>query len=214
MTNADGEVRFENLAPGDYQLSREQATATSRGVTVRGGLDTQIVTIRPNETTHAQIGSRLELVTVGIDPVPPPAFQLQAHDAKRIVTADVLRPGVYSFRVAPNAQYDLFLVTSYSSGTYIGFVPADYSGQVLSFQLGGNNLQFRVTKKDMPVAGMTVRLITAVGGPAGWAVTGADGGATIGYLQPGAYSAVINGVIVGSAFLRGGRTDAIDISVD
>jgi hypothetical protein len=204
ITNGEGNVELAGLAPGDYHVNRDRITSTSRGIIVSGGSDTQTASVRPNETTHLQFGSHRRLVRITIDPAPPPELDLRAHSPQRLVTAAVLRPGMFSFRVRPQEMYELRLGTA-DYGVVVGQVPADSTAQLLSFALGNSEVQLRITKNDGPAAGLRVRLMRASGTLAGWAVTDANGFATIPYLRPDSYTAVAEGRLLGTVSVLAGR---------
>lgn len=197
ITSGEGRVLFEPLAPGAYHVTRERVTSTSRGITVSGGADTQTVSVRANETTHLEIGSRLQIVHVTVQPVPPAAFALRARGSQRVVTATAAASGQYSFRAHPNQQYDLTLVNA-GRGVFIGHVGADYAGQVLSVQLGNREARLRLMKNEQPAAGVLVRLTNASGEPAAWAITDATGFASIPYMRAGTYSVIVDDQPVGT----------------
>lgn len=205
ITDGEGHVELTALAPGDYQVSRERVIATSHGVSVSGGADTQIVSVRANETTNLQFGSQRKLVRIAIDPAPPVDLALRAHTPQRVVTAGVLRPGMFSFRARPKETYDLRLGTT-ERGVVVGQVPADSTAQLLSFSLGNGEVQLRITKNDAPASGLRVRLVSGGGALAGWAVTDGNGLATIPYLRPDSYTAVADGRSLGTVSVLAGRT--------
>jgi hypothetical protein len=204
ITDGEGHVELTALAPGDYQVSRERTIATSRGVSVSGGSDTQVVSVRANETTHLQFGSQRKLVRIAIDPAPPADLALWAHGPQRVVTAALSRPGMFSFRARPNEAYELRLGTP-EYGVVVGQVPADSTTQLLSFTLGNGEVQLRITKNETPATGLRVRLVSAAGLLAGWAVTDANGLATIPYLRPDSYTAVAEGRSLGTVSVPAGR---------
>lgn len=197
ITSAEGRLRFELLAPGDYHVTRERVTTTSRGITVSGGADTQRTSVRANETTHLEIGSRLQLVKVTIDPAPPAVFAIRAHGSQRVVTATADASGQYSFRGRPGQAYDLTLVSE-RKGVFIGHIGSDYAGQMLSFHLGNREARLRVMQNEQPAADVLVRLANASGAPAAWAITDAGGFASIPYLRAGTYSVLVEGQRIGS----------------
>lgn len=197
ITNGQGRVLLERLAPGKHQVTRERVTSTSRGITVSGGADTQTVAVRQNETTHVEIGTRLRLVKVVVEPAPAAAFELRAHGSQRVVTATATAAGQYSFRARPSQGYDIALATA-RHGVFIGHVGADHSGQVLSFQLGNREARLRITKGEEPAADVLVRLVTVSGAPAGWALTDPAGFASVPYLRPGTYSVLVEGQPIGT----------------
>ncbi len=197
ITSGEGRVRLERLAPGNYHVTRERVTSTSRGITVSGGADTQTVAVRANETTEVEIGSRLQLVKVTVHPAPAVAFALRAHGAQRVVTAIAEASGQYSFRARPDQRYDLALVTA-GKGVFIGHVGADYAGQLLSFPLGNREARLCVMKNEEPAADVLVRLSSSSGAPAAWAITDAAGFASIPYLRAGTYAVVVEDQPIGT----------------
>jgi hypothetical protein len=213
ITDGEGHVELTALAPGDYQVSRDRIIATSRGVSVSGGSDTQVVSVRANETTYLQFGSQRKLVRIAIDPAPPPELSLRAHGPQRFVTAVVSSPGMFSFKARPNEAYELRLGAA-DYGVVIGQVPADSTAQLLSFPLGNSEVQLRITKNDAPAVGSRVRLVSGGGALAGWAVTDANGFATIPYLRPGSYTAVAEGRSLGTVSVLPGRAALLAGSIE
>lgn len=213
MTDAEGRVRLHDLAPGRYRVTRERVTATSTGVSVRGGMATQSATVRAGETTYVEIGSRTREIRVMISPPPSSDWELVADGPTRLIRGTAEGPGVFSFRRQAGERYALRLHTA-TAGVALGVVPEDFTGELLSFERGNTQLQVRLTKHDLPAAGIHVRLLSLSGSLAAWAITDASGWASIPHLQAGMYAVVAEERPLGSVSVSAAAATSLVRSID
>ncbi|MDQ3282542.1 MAG: carboxypeptidase-like regulatory domain-containing protein, partial [Acidobacteriota bacterium] len=127
IADASGIARQNGLAPGQYFVTRERVSATSRLVTVSGGDDTESALVRAGETTHVELGTPARDVTVALLPAPSAEWKLVAVSGSRVVFGSPLPArGNFQFRKRASERYELRL-ESPSATVVVGVVPAAYS---------------------------------------------------------------------------------------
>ena len=127
-TDGDGFVRFAELPPGDYQVTREHVGAGTGYVFVHGGEVTQFATVRPRETTRLELGKPAPPIRVSVLPAMPAGWQLTASTPTR---SELLTPdsaGFFLVRKHDDETATLRLVRG-NEVRQVGVIPARYTSQ-------------------------------------------------------------------------------------
>ncbi|HET7436548.1 MAG TPA: carboxypeptidase regulatory-like domain-containing protein [Thermoanaerobaculia bacterium] len=212
-TDGSGFARFADLPPGQYQLTREEVRATSRSVSVSGGSDSRMVSVRAAETKQVELGSRDRRITIALDAPLPAGYAVHATSPAQEVDATPVSAGVYTFRRHALDPYELQLRWP-AGGVTIGAIASDQSGDAITISLANAGAKVRVVRGESPAPAMLVQLLDASGRRIAWALTDNAGSASVPYLQPGLYAVLVGDRRAATANIVAGHTAQITAAVE
>ncbi len=207
ITDASGIARHDGLAPGTYNVQREEIRATTKIVTVSGGGDTRIASVRAGEVAQVELGSPYRRTEIVLSPHPVGTWELNARSGSRVVAAMPAGvPGKYSFRRRPQEAYEL-TIGAHGVRVTVGSVPATSENEFMTIVLGTATLRV-----ESSPAGMPLSVHDAQGRVVASAVADANGAATIPYLHAGTYRVLTGSRLLGTAALGEGQTANLKVS--
>ncbi len=211
-TDSTGVAVFADATPGDYEVTREFASAGANYVRVSGGGVWRSAVVKPRETTRVQLGEKATRISVTLSPALSTLWQLRAScpPVVSFLTADP--SGIYVVR-----KRDEACTVSVVDGTrsiYVATIPDDFRGSSMPIMLGSGTVVAVFKRGAAAITGLSVELIMIPSGrPVAFATTLADGSVVIPYISPGAYLLAADGVASGRTLtVSSGFNDAGTIS--
>jgi hypothetical protein len=184
--DAQGVVRFEQLPPGEYQVSRDRVHATAAAVFVSGGAPTAFATVRPRQTTKIELGAPAREIRVVVTPPADASWELSASSASGLQSVTVASNGEYRIRTRPGERYRLGLHRE-ETGVAIGTIPPDFDASSFPVHLGTASLRGLLVRGGVPVPGEILSVLDAAGSTVAWARSGGDGSLLIPYVPSGQF---------------------------
>jgi hypothetical protein len=211
ITDASGVAAFENTAPGEYQVTRDFARASSSVVHVSGGGQWRSAVVKPGETTRVRIGEPATNITITLSPAPPLSWRLRAACPPLITFAGADTAGVYVVRKRDGAC--TLSIVDQGRSTYVGTIPEQFHDTTLAVAIGSGIVTGSVVNERGPIAGANVQLTSATGQFAASAITLANGSFEMDLVGPGTYVISSPGISeTRTISVTGGRADVGTIS--
>jgi hypothetical protein len=208
-----GVAHFDGLTPGEYQVTRERTSATSRQVVVSGGGDLEIGVVQPERTTRVELGKPARAFHVTLDPPPFTGARLWAYSRSRMVATTLESTGSFSFPRVQGEAYELRLETD-GAGVVVAKVAANEARDLLTVQLGSATAEIRLTAAGTPAGNVQADFLDASGVRRAWAITDRSGTARVFYLPPGQYTVIAHARPLGAISANGGAVTVLEASVD
>lgn len=83
LTDGQGEVVTGSLAPGRYSVQRPRTRMKGSVVIVQGGQGIRTVEVQAGETVTVELGERVVVHTLDLEPPPPPGWSLSTESPSR-----------------------------------------------------------------------------------------------------------------------------------
>jgi protocatechuate 3,4-dioxygenase beta subunit len=213
-TDVTGIATFESLTPGEYQVTRDFARASSGAVHVSGGGQWRSAVVKSDETTRVRIGEPAMSIAVTLTPAPPATWRLRATCPPLVSFMAADATGTYVVRKR-DTECRLSLVDETRS-TAIGMIPKEFQGSTFAMAISSGIVTATFVDKRGPISGASVQLTSTTGGVIASAITQSNGAFEIPFLNPGIYVVASPGIRETRtvSVLPGGAADAGRIFVD
>ena len=193
-TDAAGVAVFDDLAPGNYRVTREFSSAGSGFVRVSGGGEWRTAVVNAHETTRVKIGEPATRITVTLSPAPPLSWHLRAACPPLITYATPDAPGTYVVRKRDSACTVSIFDSSRLLFIYVGTIPEDFHDTQFPISLATGGMTAAFKRAGAPLVGANVQLTSTNGQIVASATTAANGSVDIPFLGPGTYVIAADGI--------------------
>jgi hypothetical protein len=184
--DARGVVRFEQLPPGEYQVTRDRVHATAAAVFVSGGFPMAVATVRPRQTTNIELGAPAREIRVVVTPPADASWELSASSESGLQSVSAASGAEYRIRTRPGERYRLRLHRE-ETGVTIGMIPPDFDASIFPVHLGTASLRGLLVRGGAPAPGEMLSVLDAAGATVAWARSAGDGSLLIPYVPAGQF---------------------------
>jgi len=212
FTGADGTVLTDLIAPGRYDVQHPKGTLLGSMTVVEGGYDLKSVEVRAGEVAEVELGEKVFLQTLELEPPPGLGWSLSADSPSRLDSYRLSPEGRAELRRRPDEPLELRLSTGAMSETWVrlGVLPPVERSGSERLRLPETVLIGRFVHDEEPVAATRVEILSAQDGTVwGAAQTDAAGHLVIAHASPGTYLLKVGEQIVQSVAL--GRDERRDL---
>jgi hypothetical protein len=187
--DARGVVRFEQLPPGEYQVSRDRVHATAAAVFVSGGSPMAIATVLPRQTTKIELGAPAREIRVVVTPPADASWELSASSANGLQSVTAASNGEYRIRTRPGERYRLRLHRE-ETGVTLGSIPPDFDQSIFTVRPGTATLRGLLVRGGAAAAGEMLSILDATGSAVAWARSAGDGSLLIPFVPAGQFRVI------------------------